>query len=175
MWVWSQFYETYILMFWQEKWCPGVTILHMQRHLSCCDMCNLVTSFVSLESILEQKGLLQDFNYNPKASSWNEFLVPCISGTELTERSRHASLQTWLLYVIRFMGPTWGPSEADRTQVGPMLAPWTLLSGMCLPMILKAMIATRLTFYMTYGFLACQLYPYFPLSSYFYSWEMWYI
>ena len=29
----------------------------------------------------------------------------------------------------RFMGPTWGPSGADRTQVGPMLVPWTLLSG----------------------------------------------
>ena len=29
--------------------------------------------------------------------------------------------------IIRFMGPTWGPSGADRTQVG--LAPWTLLSG----------------------------------------------
>ena len=28
-----------------------------------------------------------------------------------------------------FMGPTWGLSGADRTQVGPMLAPWTLLSG----------------------------------------------
>ena len=28
------------------------------------------------------------------------------------------------------MGPTWGPSRADRTQVGPMLAPWTLLSGL---------------------------------------------
>ena len=28
-----------------------------------------------------------------------------------------------------FMGPTWGPSGADRTQVGPILAPWTLLSG----------------------------------------------
>ena len=27
------------------------------------------------------------------------------------------------------MGPTWGPSGADRTQAGPMLAPWTLLSG----------------------------------------------
>ena len=27
------------------------------------------------------------------------------------------------------MGPTWGPSGADSTQVGPMLAPWTLLSG----------------------------------------------
>ena len=27
------------------------------------------------------------------------------------------------------MGPTWGPSGADRTQVGTMLAQWTLLSG----------------------------------------------
>ena len=26
--------------------------------------------------------------------------------------------------IIRFMGPTWGPSWADRTQVGPMLAPY---------------------------------------------------
>ena len=32
--------------------------------------------------------------------------------------------------IARFMGPTWGPSAADRTQVGPMLSPWTLLSGM---------------------------------------------
>ena len=31
--------------------------------------------------------------------------------------------------VARFMGPTWGPSGANRTQVGPMVAPWTLLSG----------------------------------------------
>ena len=31
--------------------------------------------------------------------------------------------------ITRFMGPKWGPSGADRTQVGPMLAPWTLLSG----------------------------------------------
>ena len=31
--------------------------------------------------------------------------------------------------IARFMGPTWGPSGADRTQVGPMLAPWRLLSG----------------------------------------------
>ena len=31
--------------------------------------------------------------------------------------------------IARFMGPTWGPSGADRTQVGSMLAPWTLLFG----------------------------------------------
>ena len=27
------------------------------------------------------------------------------------------------------MGPTWGPAGADRTQVGPMVAAWILLSG----------------------------------------------
>ena len=31
--------------------------------------------------------------------------------------------------IAMFMGPIWGPSGVDRTQVGPMLAPWTLLSG----------------------------------------------
>ena len=31
--------------------------------------------------------------------------------------------------IARFMGPTWGLPGADRTQVGPMLAPWSLLSG----------------------------------------------
>ena len=35
--------------------------------------------------------------------------------------------------IARFMGPTWGPSGADRTQVDPMLAPWTLLSGTLAP------------------------------------------
>ena len=42
--------------------------------------------------------------------------------------------------IARFMGPIWGPSGADRTQVGPMLAPWTLLSGMIFPLsdILKS-------------------------------------
>ena len=38
--------------------------------------------------------------------------------------------------IARFMGPTWGPSGAGRAQVGPMLVPRTLLSGLgkeCLP------------------------------------------
>ena len=32
--------------------------------------------------------------------------------------------------IARFVGPTWGPSGAGRTQVGPILVPWTLLSGL---------------------------------------------
>ena len=36
--------------------------------------------------------------------------------------------------IAKFMGPTWGPPRSSRPQVGPMLAPWTLLSGyICLP------------------------------------------
>ena len=34
--------------------------------------------------------------------------------------------------IAKFMGPTKGPSGADRIQVGPMLAPWTLLYGIML-------------------------------------------
>ena len=32
--------------------------------------------------------------------------------------------------IVRFMGPTCGPSGTDRTQVGPFLTPWILLSGL---------------------------------------------
>ena len=34
-----------------------------------------------------------------------------------------------LTQIVRFMGPTWGPPGSCRPQMGPMLAPWTLLSG----------------------------------------------
>ena len=43
-------------------------------------------------------------------------------------------LAEWDIYmpsqIVRIMGPIWVPPGADRTQVGPMLAPWTLLSGL---------------------------------------------
>ena len=41
----------------------------------------------------------------------------------------HCTFGTNPSLIARFMGPTWDPSGADRTQVGPILAPWTLLSG----------------------------------------------
>ena len=49
----------------------------------------------------------------------------------LSEDFIQAQAKRWChkTLIARFMGPIWGPSGADRTQVGPMLAPWTLLSG----------------------------------------------
>ena len=38
-------------------------------------------------------------------------------------------LRTRTALIASFMGPTWGSSGADRTQVSPMLAQWILLSG----------------------------------------------
>ena len=32
--------------------------------------------------------------------------------------------------IAKFMGPTWGPPGSSRPQMGPMLAPWTLLPGL---------------------------------------------
>ena len=43
-------------------------------------------------------------------------------------KSRERSSTHNLTLIARFMGPTWGPSWVDRTHLGPMLAPWTLLS-----------------------------------------------
>ena len=40
----------------------------------------------------------------------------------------HMRMYTPFTLVASFKGPTWGPSWADRTQVGPMLGPWTLPS-----------------------------------------------
>ena len=39
----------------------------------------------------------------------------------------------------KFMGPTWGPPGSCRPQMGPMLAPGTLLSGMVSVFVQKAM------------------------------------
>ena len=47
--------------------------------------------------------------------------------------------------IATFMGPTWGPSGADRTQVGPMLAPWTLLSGIVLQPSTPYLLANKAT------------------------------
>ena len=44
-------------------------------------------------------------------------------------------------------GVSMGPSGADRTQVGPMLAPWTLLSGSLIRYILPSMCLSLSPFY----------------------------
>ena len=44
--------------------------------------------------------------------------------------------------IARFMGPTSDPSGADRTQMVPMLAQWTLLSGI-IPIVITSISGTE--------------------------------
>ena len=56
--------------------------------------------------------------------------------------------------IARSMAPTWGPSGANRTKVGPMLAPWSLLSG--IPHIFQ---------HILYSCLLCAITPYHFILS----------
>ena len=95
----------------------------------------------ALEASQHVIGLVDSLHKGPIYTSLDGFFVgiwkPSVTFfmTSLHHRGHGAQ---WLLigYIVkfptliaRFKGPTWGPSGADRTQMGPMLAPWTLLSG----------------------------------------------
>ena len=60
-------------------------------------------------------------------------MVPVIGMESMVSCSAFVTHEITSL-IARFVGPTWGPPGADRTQVVPMLAPWTLLSGLMLGM-----------------------------------------
>ena len=72
------------------------------------------------------------FVYDIHYHSWllEHICVKWIIQIAISSSWRWNILQHGISLIARFMGPTWGPAGADRTQVGPMLAPWTLLSGM---------------------------------------------
>ena len=40
-----------------------------------------------------------------------------------------------ITHIAKFMGPTWGPPGSCRPQMGPILAPWTVLSGNTLGLV----------------------------------------
>ena len=44
-------------------------------------------------------------------------------------QSQHVRQKEIHSLMAGFRGPTWGPYGVDRTKAGPMVAPWTLLSG----------------------------------------------
>ena len=51
---------------------------------------------------------------------------------DITTNPRHRRWVTCPIQVTqiaKFMGPTWGPPGSYRPQMGPMLAPWTLVAG----------------------------------------------
>ena len=63
---------------------------------------------------------------------WVGKLKPRVNQSAMPAAAEERVVGMWCVWsqIARFMGSTWDPPGDDRTQVGPMLAPWTLLSGM---------------------------------------------
>ena len=84
------------------------------------------------------KRYLEDFMWNylqVNATRPHRWLVSIASDNCLAVRQMSANKPSlspcWPRFtqIAMFMGPTWGPPGSCRPQMGPMLAPWTLLSG----------------------------------------------
>ena len=58
--------------------------------------------------------------YGPSRPKCGNIRLPC-----MLNKTIHAQ-------IVKFMGPTWGPPGSCWSQMGPKLAPWTLLSGWAL-------------------------------------------
>ena len=82
----------------------------------------------------------QEIMNNSSISSNTPSLTTVTIGVYMLLRKRFPSPAP----IARFMGPMWGPYGADRTQVGPMLTPWTLLSG-CMINEIKRIPLNRIT------------------------------
>ena len=107
--------------------------LLMSKHLSFQKFCPFVillfTAFYYTQRLVMRNFVYLFFvdkllNKEPSCERHHHYLGPNHLNMEISSNNTPYSL------IARFIGPTLGPSGADMTQVGPMLAPWTLLSGL---------------------------------------------
>ena len=107
----------------QMPWCPCPLF----------EMRDKIDPFLTLSMSLQTYGykLLIINNY----ISWNGFYFThdpngyCHKTSIKESPNPKAAEKNVTTYTARCIGPTWGPFGSCRPQVGPMLAPWTLLSG----------------------------------------------
>ena len=70
--------------------------------------------------------------------------IPRLNSLKLIGYTAHRGIPLAMTQITKFMGPTWGPPGSCRPQMGPMLAPWTLLSGeVYCPACRTTLVATR--------------------------------
>ena len=67
---------------------------------------------------------------------WLILVMIIMSGIDARAPNICAEHMETISHIAKFMGPTWGPPGSCRSQMGRMLVPWTLLSGIDLVMIL---------------------------------------
>ena len=100
-------------------WIASIQSIFCLHHVEPIDSIDIIHT-LNLPSIYHRVvlQLRKQFAYN-----WH---LPCDQFTSITRSVSLCMLDT---QIAKFMGPTWGPPGSCRLQMGPMLAPWALLSG----------------------------------------------
>ena len=117
-WVNFQFYSKHVAVLFSFWECLIVLLSAIYEGITlfastCVLFCSIYYSLLNF-NLLALRSEYHGFRVSP----WNSGMSGMSCSVLVGEQS----------LIARFMGPTWGPPGADRTQVGPMLDPWTLLS-----------------------------------------------
>ena len=121
-----------------SKWIQHVFLISLNSSICIISIHNRTIDLLSYRSFWlgSYRPIWKMKSDQQKCMNWKETLeiLHCCKPTDGVALSGHLQAPCWpsaglVSQIARFVGPTWGPSGADRTQVGPMLAPWTLLSG----------------------------------------------
>ena len=90
---------------------PLFRVRSLNNSVHCMSFCFLMTSW-------------HGNHFRLAGPLWGETI-----GSYVDSITRRQAVTGNLTLIARLIGPTWGPSGADRTQMVPLLAPWTLQSG----------------------------------------------
>ena len=118
----------------------AVSAIISTLHFTC--MVHVATSQVApISRLWDGTGSLIISSWKAKTLS----LTSCVARASITMILTYSYLRIFRFQqkkgkhtlITRFMGPTWGPPGADRTQVGPMLAHGPCYLGYCLPIFFQ--------------------------------------
>ena len=127
-------HHTTFMMIWSPQMSPVLCVEKKMRNCSMFCYLNALEYVQMVRSLHVQCDIPWWWHYKMDA------LSPIVALCVVTITGRFPSQRVTL--IARFMGPTWGPPGAESTWVGPMLAPWTLLSGqLCKTLVVSLLLA----------------------------------
>ena len=108
---------------------PDELQLQIDKLYNYCQKWKLLTNTEKLKMVVFRKGTWTC----QEKWLYGKILIPVssrIPSLELVFSSNGSYSRTrFTSQIAKFMGPTWGPPGSGRPQMGPMLAPWILQSG----------------------------------------------
>ena len=125
------------------NWCGYPNICHETGNLLSKGVNPTATTVVIIQNgefrlsvnYTYQRILAHSFQIRPWAYWWTGALGNNSQNWQCSRGLRRDRCGRIHTLIARFMGPTWGPSGADRTQMGPILAPMNFVICILLNMV----------------------------------------